>query len=398
MQQPKYTIQQGMYFIHCEEKLQLMATVISSQKLSPGNNVTIPGLLDDVLNGHRLTEAEALTLLKTKGREIWTVAAAADEMREQKNGDFVTFVRNQNLNITNNCVNSCGFCSFSRKPGAKDLFRLDEKIIKEKVAEAKAREVTEICSVSGLHPEFTAQSYLDVLRWIHETAPEIHIHANNPMEVFYGAKNSNISSHEMLRRMKDAGLGSLCGTAAEILVDDIRKIICPGKIDTETWDRIIREAHSLGIRTTATIMYGHIDSQKDRISHLRLIRDIQDDTGGFTEFVPLSFIHYNTPIYLKGIAQPGATGRDDLLMIAVSRLYLDNIDNIQVSWVKYGKKLAQLGLLAGGNDLGGTMFEESISREAGAENTEYLDPSEMKRMAEDIGRRLQERTTLYEFI
>ena len=387
-----------MYFKHCEEKLQLMVSGISSQKLRTENNLKIPRLLDDVLNGHRLTEAEALTLLKTKGREIWTIAAAADEMREQKNGDPVTFVRNQNLNITNNCINTCGFCSFTRKSGDKDLFCLDEITIKEKVAEAKAREVTEICSVSGLHPEFTAQSYIDFLTWIHETAPEIHIHANNPMEVFYGAKNSNISSLEMLRRMKDAGLGSLCGTAAEILVDDIRKIICPGKIDTETWERIIREAHSLDIRTTATIMYGHIDSPEDQTSHLRLIRDIQDDTGGFTEFVPLSFIHYNTPIYLDGTAQPGATGREDLLMIAVSRLFLDNIDNIQVSWVKYGLKLAQLALMAGGNDLGGTMFEESISREAGAENTEYLDPSEMKRMAEDIGRRLQERTTLYEFI
>ncbi len=387
-----------MYFIQCEEKLQLMVPGISSQKLRTETHLKIPGLLDDLLNGHRLTEAEALILLKTEGREVWTIAAAADEMREQKNGDIVTFVRNQNLNITNNCVNSCGFCSFSRKPGAKDLFRLDEKTVKEKVADAKARGVTEICSVSGLHPEFTAQSYLDVLRWIHEIAPDIHIHANNPMEVFYGAKKSNISSYEMLRRMKEAGLGSLCGTGAEILVDDIRKIICPGKINTETWNRIIREAHNLGIRTTATIMYGHIESQKDCISHLRLIRDIQDDTGGFTEFVPLSFIHYNTPIYLKGTARPGATGREDLLMIAVSRLYLDNIDNIQVSWVKYGNKLAQLGLLAGGNDLGGTLYEESISREAGAENTEYLDPSEMKRMAEDIGRRLQERTTLYKLI
>jgi len=387
-----------MYFIQCEEKLQLMVPGISSQKLWTGTHLKIPSLLDDVLNGHRLTEAEALILLKSKGRDVWTVAAAADEMREQKNGDLITFVRNQNLNITNYCINSCGFCSFSRKAKDKDLFRLDEKTIKEKVTEAKAREVTEICSVSGLHPEFTAQSYIDVLTWIHETAPDIHIHANNPMEVFYGAKNSNISSLEMLRRMKDAGLGSLCGTGAEILVDDIRKIICPGKINTETWERIIREAHSLGIRTTATIMYGHIDSQKDRITHLNVLRDIQDDTGGFTEFVPLSFIHYNTPIYLNGIAQPGATGREDLLMTAVSRLYLDNIDNIQVSWVKYGNKLAQLGLLAGANDLGGTLFEESISREAGAENTEYLDPSEMKRMAEDIGRRLQERTTLYEFI
>jgi FO synthase subunit 2 len=358
----------------------------------------IQKLLEDVLGGHRLNETEALMLLNTQGREIWDIAAAADQMREQKIGDIITYVRNQNINVTNNCVNSCGFCGFSRKSGDDDLFYLDRKGIEEKVAEAKSRKVTEICTVSGLHPEFTAQSYIDIIAWMHKVGPDIHIHASNPMEVAYGAGQSDISSRDMLERMKNAGLGSLCGTAAEILVDDIREIICPGKIDTCTWERIIREAHDLDIRTTATIMYGHIDDPEDRVSHLKILRDIQDDTMGFTEFVPLSFIHYNTPIYLNGIAKAGATGREDLLMIAVSRLYLDNIDNIQVSWVKYGTKMAQLALLAGGNDLGGTMFEESISKKAGANNTEYLDPSEMKRIAEDIGRTLQQRTTLYEAI
>jgi len=361
-------------------------------------DVTVRNLLEDVLGGHRLTEAEALLLFTAKGRDVWDIAAAADQMREQTTGDPVTYVRNQNINVTNNCVNSCGFCGFSRKPGDDDLFYFGRKEIEKKVAEAKARNVTEICTVSGLHPEFTAQSYLDIISWMHEAGPDIHLHASNPMEVAYGAEKSDISSREMLERLKDAGLGSLCGTAAEILVDDIREIICPGKIDSATWERIIREAHDLGIKTTATIMYGHIDEPEDCVSHLKIIRDIQDDTGGFTEFVPLSFIHYNTPIFKKGIAKAGATGREDLLMIAVSRLYLDNIDNIQVSWVKEGTKLAQLALLAGGNDLGGTMYEENISKTAGAKDTEYLAPSEMKRLAEDIDRTLQQRTTLYDMV
>jgi len=186
--------------------------------------------------------------------------------------------------------------------------------------------------------------------------------------------------------MKDAGLGSLCGTAAEILVDEVRSIICPGKVTTEEWVRIIKEAHSLGIKSTATIMYGHCDTDTDRVSHLSILREIQDQTGGFTEFVPLSFIHMNTPLYRRGLSRAGATGREDLLMTSVSRLFLDNIPHIQASWVKTGIKMAQLGLLAGADDLGGTLFEESISKGAGAVNTDYLDPAEMERIAADIGR------------
>ncbi len=317
-------------------------------------------------------------------------------MRENRVGDAVTFVQNQNVNVTNICINKCGFCGFSRKPGDEDAYRYGEEQIRQKVREAVERDVTEICTVSGLHPDFTAESYCEIIRWIRETAPRIHIHASNPMEVAYGAKASGITTGEMLDCMLDAGLGSLCGTAAEILDDDIRSVICPGKITTHEWERIIREAHERGIRTTATIMYGHIDLPVHRVRHLARIRAIQDDTGGFTEFVPLSFIHANTPLYREGIAQAGATGREDLLMIALSRLFLDNIEHIQVSWVKYGTKLAQLLLLSGGDDLGGTMFEESISKGAGAKDTEYLAPSEMQRMVEDSGRCLVQRSTLYE--
>jgi FO synthase subunit 2 len=355
-------------------------------------------LLKDANTSHRLTEEEALLLFRTQGRDVWDVAAAADIGRQEKVGDGVTYVRNQNINVTNLCVNSCGFCGFSKKPGDAGIYFHNKDEIRKKAALAKKRNVTEICTVSGLHPDFTAQSYIDVYRLIHEAAPGVHLHASNPMEVAYAAKKSRMSTREVLSAMKEAGLGSMCGTAAEILVDSVRKQICPQKISTDEWVRIIREAHNLGIPTTATIMYGHCESVEDWVKHLALLREIQDETRGFTEFVPLSFIHMNTPLYKKGLARAGATGREDLLMVAVSRLFLDNFRNIQVSWVKEGVKMAQLGLLAGANDLGGTMFEESISKGAGATNTDYLDPAEMKRIAEDIGRRLVQRTTLYEVV
>ncbi|MCX6697314.1 MAG: 5-amino-6-(D-ribitylamino)uracil--L-tyrosine 4-hydroxyphenyl transferase CofH [Methanoregula sp.] len=353
-------------------------------------------LLSDVQGGQRLSDDDALKLFQVRTRDVWEIATAADEMRERTAGNAVTYVRNQNINVTNICVNNCGFCGFSKKPGENGIYFHDREAIQKKAALARSRQVTEICTVSGLHPAFTAQSYIDVYRWIHEAAPGVHLHAGNPMEVAYAAKKSGISTNAVLTLMKDAGLGSMCGTAAEILVDAVREKICPQKITTAEWVRIIREAHSLGILTTATIMYGHCESDEDRVHHLAILRAIQDETHGFTEFVPLSFIHMNTPLYQKGMARAGATGREDLLMVAVSRLYLDNFRNIQVSWVKEGIKMAQMGLLAGANDLGGTMFEESISKGAGATNTDYLDPKEMQRVAEDIGRTLVRRTTLYE--
>jgi FO synthase subunit 2 len=355
-------------------------------------------ILKRAIGGDRLTEEEALFLFGVKDRAVWEVAAAADRVRQKKTGAVVTYVKNQNINVTNLCVNACGFCGYSKKPGDEGAYFFTREQLQEKVRLAKSRKVTEICTVSGLHPDFTAESYTGLYRWIREIFPEVHIHASNPMEVAYAARKSGMTTHEVLSAMKDAGLGSLCGTAAEILVDDIRSEICPQKITTDEWVRIIREAHTLGIPSTATIMYGHCESDKDRVKHLAILREIQDETRGFTEFVPLSFIHMNTPIYRKGIARAGATGREDLLMVAISRLFLDNFRNIQVSWVKEGIKMAQLSLLAGANDLGGTMFEESISKGAGAQNTDYLDPSEMQRIAEDAGMTLRQRTTLYELI
>ena len=359
---------------------------------------TLSVLLDDVKGGHRLTAKEARALFRTRGREVWEIAAVADEVREKRAGKAITYVCNQNINVTNLCVNACGFCGYSKKPGDEGIYFHDREAIRKKVALARKREVTEICTVSGLHPDFTAKSYTDVYRWIHEAAPGIHLHASNPMEVAYAAKKSHMSTQEVLAAMKEAGLGSMCGTAAEILVDEVRKKICPQKISTAEWIRIIREAHEMGIPTTATIMYGHCESDEDRVRHLSILRDIQDETHGFTEFVPLSFIHMNTPLYHAGMARAGATGREDLLMVAIARLFLDNFQNIQVSWVKEGIKMALLSLIAGANDLGGTMFEESISKGAGAVNTDYLDPAEMQRVAEDVGRTLRRRTTLYDLL
>ena len=355
-------------------------------------------LLDDVKGGHRMTGEEALALFRVRDRQIWEVAAVADEVREARAGNNVTYVRNQNINVTNLCVNACGFCGYSKKPGDDGIYYYGKDEIQKKAAQAKERGVSEICTVSGLHPDFTAESYTDIYRWICEAAPGVHLHAANPMEVAYAARKSRIRTVEVLDMMKGAGLGSMCGTAAEILVDEVRQKICKDKVSTKEWVRIITEAHGLGIPTTATIMYGHCESYEDQVQHLAILRDIQDETGGFTEFVPLSFIHMNTPLYLQGKARAGATGREDLLMVAVARLFLDNFTNIQVSWVKEGIKLAQLGLIAGGNDLGGTMFEESISKGAGATNTDYLDPAEMQRVAEDVGRPLRRRTTLYELV
>jgi FO synthase subunit 2 len=358
----------------------------------------ISTLLSDVLGGYRLTEAEATRLLDTRDRNVFRIASAADEMRERHAGDIVTYVKNQNLHVTNICKNLCGFCGFGRSAEDEDAYCNDKVAIQAKVRLALKRGVTEICPLSGVHPEFTIDTYCDLISWVHEIGPQIHLHAFSPDEVFHAASRSNLSSVEVLQRLKAAGLGSLQGTAAEILVDSVRKVICPLKLGTAEWVRIIKEAHTLGISSTATIMYGSCETAKDRAEHLGILRTIQDETKGFTELVPLTYIHTNTSLYKEGIARAGATGREDLLMTAVSRLFLDNFNNIQVPWGKLGLKMSQMSLLAGGNDLAGTMFSDDVSVNAGAIDADYLDPVVMERMVSDLGRTLQERTTLYKLI
>ncbi|QSZ67473.1 7,8-didemethyl-8-hydroxy-5-deazariboflavin synthase subunit CofH [Methanofollis aquaemaris] len=355
-------------------------------------------LLSDTLAGHRMTEEEALSLLTVRDRRVWEIAAAADGARQERAGETVTYVRNQNLHITNICKNLCGFCGFGRKAAAPGAYLHGREEVERRARLARDRDVSEICFLSGVHPAFDVSSYEEMIRWVHAILPDADIHTCSPEEVTFAAERSGISTKEVLERLRAAGLGTLQGTAAEILVDEVRQVICPRKVDTATWVRVITEAHQMGIRSTATIMYGSYESEADRVRHLAILRGIQDETRGFTELVPLPFIHINTPLYKAGIARPGTTGREDMLMFAVARLFLDNLANIQISWGKVGTRMAQLGLMAGCNDLGGTMFDDEVSADAGAEDADYLDPSAMRRIAEDLGRPLRQRTTLYGLI
>jgi FO synthase subunit 2 len=359
---------------------------------------TVQALVTDVLAGHRLEEAEAELLLNAKGRDVWRVTAAADELRERRAGNIVTYVRNQNLHVTNICKNRCGFCGFGRKASDEGAYCHDRDGIQLQARLAYERKVTEICLLSGVHPGFTLNTFTDIMHWIQEAAPGVHIHAFSPDEVAHAAKKGRIPTTAVIDRLRDEGLGTIQGTAAEILVDPVRKVICPRKVSTATWVRIIKEAHRAGLRSTATIMYGSYETARDQAEHLRILREIQDETRGFTELVTLPFVHTNTPLYRQGIARPGPTGREDLLMIAVSRLFLDNFANIQVAWGKVGLKMTQLALLAGANDLAGTMFTDDVSGDAGASGSDYLDPEAMERIVTDLGRELRQRTTLYELV
>jgi FO synthase subunit 2 len=359
---------------------------------------TIAALLSDIAGGHRLTEPEAELLLKATGRDVWKITTAADEMRERRVGDVVTYVRNQNLHVTNICKNLCGFCGFGRKTTDEGAYCHDKAAIQEQARLAYERRVTEICLLSGVHPGFTLDTYVDMMHWIQEVAPGVHIHAFSPDEVAHAAKRGGISTPEVIARLKEEGLGTIQGTAAEILVDSVREVICPRKVPTADWVRIIKEAHRGGLRSTATIMYGSYESPRDQAEHLRLLRDVQDETHGFTELVTLPFVHTNTPLWQAGIARAGPTGREDLLMIAVCRLFLDNFVNVQVAWGKVGLKMTQLALLSGANDLAGTMFTDDVTGDAGASGSDYLDPKDMERIVTDLGRTLRQRTTLYELV
>lgn len=354
-------------------------------------------LLSDTLAGHRLTPDEAAFLFTVTGRDQFLLYAAADELRERKVGNTVTFVKNQNVHITNICKNLCNFCGFGRNVGDPDAYRCSRKEVQAQVQQAKTRNVSEICFLSGVHPEFTLDDYLSFMAWAHEIYPEVHIHAYSPDEVDWIAIRERMEPRDVIQALMKGGLGSMQGTAAEILVDQVRDVICPAKVRSGRWEEIIRQAHSLGLHSSATIMYGSTESPYDRAVHLDVLRRIQDDTSGFTEMVLLSYIHSKTPLYQKGIVQFGPTGRDDLVTTAVCRLFLDNIDHIQVSWPKIGVKMSQLGLLAGADDLSGTMYIDDVTGDAGAGMSDVFLPDEMAHICNDIGRDLRERTTLYSF-
>jgi len=360
----------------------------------------IKAILKKALNSEDLSSEEALKLLMVKGREFFALQYVADKICFEKKDNIVSFVINRNINFTNICYQQCKFCSFSLPANHPNAFLLSIDQIGEKVKEAKNSGCSEVCIQGGINPELNFEYYLNILKTVKNIDPNIHIHAFSPQEVFYMSKLYGSSIEDTLTELKNSGLDSIPGTAAEILVDDIRKIICPNKVKTFQWKDIIVTAHKLGIPTTSTIMYGHIEKLSDRIKHLEILREIQNETHGFTEFVPLPFVK-EKPILskLKNFPLNPTYGMDDLKLFCVARIFLNNyIENIQCSWVKLGPNFAQVALNYGVNDFSGTLMEENISKSAGAEFGEYLTPDEIVQIIKMAGKRPAQRDTLYNII
>lgn len=357
-------------------------------------------IIDRAVSGDRLDERAIVRLFEAEGPDVGRVAEAADAVRRNVVGDAVTYVVNRNINYTNICLYKCGFCAFSKgstKAERGPAYRLDLAEVGRRAAEAVERGATEVCLQGGIHPDFDGHTYLDVLHAVREAAPAIHIHAFSPLEVMHGASTLGLPLEEYLARLKRAGLSTLPGTAAEILDDDVRATICPDKVDTAQWLDVMRTAHNIGLRSTATIMFGHVEGYAHWARHLIRLRNLQEETGGFTEFVPLPFVHMEAPIWRKGLARSGPSFRETLLMHSVARLVLNPlIPNIQASWVKLGGDGVVAALRAGANDLGGTLMDESITRAAGGRNGQLCDPDRMVRLAAEAGRPAAQRTTLYQ--
>ncbi|MBI4518211.1 MAG: 5-amino-6-(D-ribitylamino)uracil--L-tyrosine 4-hydroxyphenyl transferase CofH [Deltaproteobacteria bacterium] len=353
-------------------------------------------ILERALCAHELSVAEGVHLLGVTGADLAALVKTADHVRACDAGNEVTYVINRNINWTNICFVGCQFCAFARLRNDQEAYNHDADYVLDKVQDALARGATEICMQGGINPEMDAFEYRDMLVAIKARFPQIHIHAYSPMEIMYGARRTGMSYNDYIRMLRDAGLGTIPGTAAEILDDQVREVLSHKKVSVSTWREIITTAHRLGVRTSSTLMYGHIEQPEHVARHLELIRSIQKETGGFTEFVPLRFIHTYTKLYQKGLVNPPPKGAVDLRMYACARLLLRGaIDNIQTSWVKLGTELAQLTLAAGCNDFGGTLMEESISRLAGADAGEYLPVGEIRALIAGMGRIPVQRTTTY---
>ena len=360
----------------------------------------IETILSRASSGERLNESEIVRLFAARDIDYERVIATADALRRQVSGDVVRFVVNRNINYTNVCYYRCKFCAFSKGKTHEELrgtpYDLDMSEIVRRSEEAWARGATEVCLQGGIHPEYTGNTYINICKAIKAAVPGMHIHAFSPLEVTQGAATLDKTLSEFLADLKDAGLGTLPGTAAEILDDEIRAIICPDKINTQQWIDVARAAHGLGLRTTSTIMYGHVEGPLNWARHLLVLRDLQAETGGFTEFVPLPFVHMEAPMYLRGMARKGPTLREAVLMHAVARLTLHPlITNIQTSWVKMGPEGSAMCLQAGANDMGGTLMNESISRAAGTQHGQEFAPEQMESLISGIGRTPMIRDTLY---
>ena len=360
-------------------------------------------ILERALEGTAPRVPEIERLFRARGPEVEAIARVADTLRERRCGETVTYVINRNINYTNQCYFRCGFCGFSRGPKSLNLrgdpYILNVHEVVHRSVEAWERGATEVCLQGGIHPDFTGDFYVSVLRGIKERLPEMHVHGFTPLEVWQGAHTLGVSVREFLTRLRDAGLGTLPGTAAEILDDRVRLHLCPDKVRTSEWAEVMITAHELGLRATTTIMFGHIDGPRAWANHLEVLRQIQRRTGGFTEFVPLPFVHMASPIFLQGKARPGPTWDEVVLVHAVGRIALDGlIDNIQASWVKLGLAGGARLLGAGCNDLGGTLMDENISRASGASHGQLASPEELEAAIRSAGRVPARRNTVYDLL
>jgi FO synthase len=364
-------------------------------RTSPAARIALQQVLESQ-EGAVLSREQCLLLAHAEGEDLLGLLVAANTLRQELVGNLVTYVVNRNINFTNVCFVGCKFCAFSRGPREADTYFLSLEQVAQKAIEAWELGATEVCIQGGLPRDLPPFYYRDILRAVKGAVPGMHIHAFSPMEIVYGVELTGMPLEDYLRMLRDNGLDTLPGTAAEILDDDVRFVLSRNKLSSEQWQQVIRTAHHCGIRSTSTLMYGHVETPAHWVNQLLLFRRIQQETGGFTEFVPLGFVHHNTLLFHQGIARPGPTLAEHLKIHALARILLAGaINNLQVSWVKLNQRLSQLCLHAGANDYGGTLMEENISREAGATAGQYTSPEEFQSLILEAGRIPAERNTTY---